>query len=94
MTNKCTDFFKAVSDKTRKSIFELLEGHEMAVGEIAKKLKLTQPNVSHHLNILKKCGCVRSRRDGKNVNYSVNNDEMLCCCKGFFGRFRIKMDRE
>jgi DNA-binding transcriptional ArsR family regulator len=87
-------FFKAVSDKTRKGIFELLEGKEMPVGEIAKQLKLTQPNVSHHLNILKKCGCVRSRREGKNMYYSVNHDEMLCSCRGFFNRFKINMEKK
>ncbi|OGC11232.1 hypothetical protein A3K48_01750 [candidate division WOR-1 bacterium RIFOXYA12_FULL_52_29] len=94
MINHCLDFFKAISDGTRQKIFELLEGKELSVGEIATKMKLTQPNVSHHLKVLKQCGCVRSHRKGKNVFYSVNKDSMVSCCGNFFGKFKIKVEKE
>lgn len=92
--NHCLQFFKAISDATRQKIFELLEGRELSVGDIAEKMKLTQPNVSHHLGVLKRCGCVRARRAGKNVYYSVNRDEMVSCCGGFFGKFRLKIEKK
>lgn len=94
MIDRCIKFFKAISDKTRQKVFELLEGRELPVGEIAEKLKLSQPNVSHHLSVLKRCGCVRSRREGKNVYYSVNKDEMVSCCGNFFGKFKIKVEKK
>lgn len=90
----CGKFFKAVSDETRQKVFELLEEGELSVGEIADKLKLTQPNVSHHLNVLKQCGCVSSRREGKSVYYSVNKPGMIRCCCGFFKHFNIKIEEE
>ncbi len=94
MIDRCLSFFKAVSDETRQKVFELLEGVELSVGEIAKKLKLTQPNVSHHLKVLKLCGCVRSRKEGKSVYYSVNKEGMLSCCGSFFDRFKIKVEKK
>lgn len=94
MIDRCLDFFKAISDKTRQKVCSLLEGRELPVGEIAEKLKLTQPNVSHHLGVLKKCGCVKARREGKSVYYSVNREEMASCCGNFFGKFRIKVEKE
>ena len=94
MNSCCNRFFKAISDETRQKMFELLEGKELPVGEIAEKLKMSQPNVSHHLGVLKKCGYVKARRAGKNIFYSVNKDEMVSCCGGFFGKFKIKVVRE
>jgi len=94
MTKHCLPFFKAISDATRQKIFELLEGREISVGEIAAKMKLTQPNVSHHLGVLKRCGCVSSRREGKNVFYSVNKEGMVSCCCGFFKHFRLKVEKK
>lgn len=94
MTNRCVQFFKAISDETRQKIFELLEGKELSVGEIAEKLKLTQPNVSHHLSILKQAGCVSSRREGKKIYYSVNKAGMMNCCCGFFKHFKLKIEKK
>jgi len=94
MMKRCLLFFKAVSDGTRQKIFELLESGELSVGEIAAKTKLTQPNVSHHLSVLKQCGCVRSCRKGKNVIYSVDKEEMVGCCKSFFSKFKCKIEKE
>jgi len=94
MMNECLMFFKAISDKTRQKVFALLEGKELSVGEIAEKLRLTQPNVSHHLGVLKRCGCVKAKREGKNIYYSVNRDEMVNCCGGFFSKFKIKVEKK
>jgi len=94
MINNCLKFFKAISDQTRQQVFELLEKGELSVNDIAKELKLTQPNVSHHLGVLKRCGCVNSRREGKNIYYSVNQEGMLSCCCGFFGKFKLKIEKK
>lgn len=94
MINKCLQFFKAISDETRQKIFELIGERELSVGEIAKKLKLTQPNVSHHLGILKQCGCVTAKRAGKNIYYSVNKSGMLGCCCDFFKHFKLRIEEK
>ncbi len=68
--------FKALSDPTRLKILKLLDIREMCVCEIMVALDLTQPNASHHLNILENVGFVRERREGKWVFYSNANPDI------------------
>jgi len=63
--------FRGFSDPTRLSILESLRDGEMTVGSIADLTKQRQPNVSNHLSCLKECGLVVSRREGKNISYSI-----------------------
>ena len=62
--------FKALADKTRQEILELLGEDEMNVTDICSEFKTSQPTISHHLNILKNCDLVDCRKDGKNIYYS------------------------
>jgi DNA-binding transcriptional ArsR family regulator len=65
--------FKALSDPARLKILELLRGGERCVCEIIPYVGKSQPLVSRHLAILKRCGLVRDRRDGNRRLYSVTN---------------------
>jgi len=68
------DLFKIFTEEIRlKIICHLIEG-EMHVIELAKKLDIVQPLVSHHLRILKEKNIVTSERKGNKVNYSLNDD--------------------
>jgi len=63
--------FKALGDKTRLSIINLLRMRELCVCEIMAALGLTQPTASHHLMILKNARVVDDRKEGKWVFYSL-----------------------
>jgi DNA-binding transcriptional ArsR family regulator len=63
--------FRGFADSTRLSILESLREGERTVGSIADLTKQSQSNVSNHLSCLKECGLVISRRDGKNISYSI-----------------------
>ena len=65
--------FRTLGDKTRLSILCLLMDAELNVTEICKKLRMAQPSVSHHLGILRGGGMVNTRRDGKQVYYSLRD---------------------
>jgi ArsR family transcriptional regulator len=65
--------FKALRDPARLKILELLRGGERCVCEIVPHVGISQPLVSRHLAILKRCGLVRDRRDGNRKLYSVTN---------------------
>jgi DNA-binding transcriptional ArsR family regulator len=41
---------------------------------------VTQPTVSHHLAILREAGLVHTRRDGRQIFYSLNQDAVAVCC--------------
>lgn len=65
--------FRALSDPTRLRILEYLRSGEKCVCEIVSYIGMTQPVVSRHLTILKRCGLVVDRREGNKKFYSVSN---------------------
>jgi ArsR family transcriptional regulator, arsenate/arsenite/antimonite-responsive transcriptional repressor len=64
--------FKALNDKTRREILELLHKREMTAGEIADSFHISKPSISHHLDILKQAGLVDSEKEGQFIYYSLN----------------------
>lgn len=64
--------FKALNDATRRSILELLQERDMTAGEIADQFDISFPSISHHLDLLRQAGLVRSEKDGQRVIYSLN----------------------
>jgi len=62
---------KAVCDSNRIRILQILVNGEFCVSALVERLQIDQPKVSHHLAILRGAGIIRSRRDGRHINYSV-----------------------
>ena len=52
------------------------------VGEIAERVTLTRPTVSHHLNILRRAGLVRVRKQGRAMSYRLNKDHIVGTLQG------------
>jgi DNA-binding transcriptional ArsR family regulator len=72
--------FKALGDLTRLQIIYLLStdtSGTLGVGELAARLKISQPAVSQHLKTLKNEGLVESRREGFYIYYTVNRERMM-----------------
>jgi DNA-binding transcriptional ArsR family regulator len=90
----CGQFFKAVSDPTRVKIMMLLMKKERCVSDICKHFNMTQPSISHHLNILKNARIVTDRKDGKEVYYSINCNCIDSCCSEFMGQFKEEQQKE
>lgn len=65
------EVFKALSDRNRLLIIEMLSCGEMCGNDIMNGLNLTQPTISHHMKILHKSGLVGSRKNGKWTIYSL-----------------------
>jgi ArsR family transcriptional regulator len=72
-----SELFKALSDETRTKILHLVGQRELCVCDLAFLLDMTLPAVSHHLRFLKALRLVRSRKDGKNVFYSLDDGHVL-----------------
>lgn len=69
----CTTFFKSLGVPSRMEIFKYLQDEgESTVGKIVDYIKLTQPTVSYHLGEMKQEQILKSRREGKEVYYSIN----------------------
>ena len=71
------DLFKVFSDTTRIKILYALMGRELCVADIAEATATSQSAVSHQLKLLKIEGHVKSRRDGKNIYYSIDDEHVL-----------------
>lgn len=68
-------FLKALSHEARLVILCLLIDGEKSVGEIEAALNLRQPAVSQQLARLRADDLVETRRDGKNIYYSLARSE-------------------
>lgn len=64
--------FKALSDKNRRKVLELLKEKDMSVSEILKHFNITQASLSHHLDILKRANLVTDEKKWQFVYYSLN----------------------
>jgi len=62
---------KALADPTRIRILHLLKNRPMCTCEIMVALGLTEPNASHHMNLLERNGIVKSERSGKWIFYRL-----------------------
>ena len=70
------DFYKIMGDRTRcKILFALLE-KEMCVCDLANLLSMTKSSISHQLAKMRSFGIARSRRQGKEVFYSLDDDHV------------------
>ena len=71
MTN-ANRVFAALTDPTRRAVFERLRNGPRAVGEIARGLPVTRPAVSQHLKVLKEAGLVDDRSEGTRRIYQID----------------------
>lgn len=69
-----TTLFKAVADETRTRIVHILSCGELCACDILDYFDLTQPTLSHHLNILVDSGLVTARTEGKWTYYSLDRE--------------------
>ena len=70
------DLFKTFADSTRiKILYDLIEG-EKNVTEICTDIEMNQSAVSHQLKALRTAKLIKSRRDGKAVYYSLDDDHV------------------
>lgn len=80
--NESAEIFKALSHPIRlKIVCGLLEKEVCNVNSLAAGLKLPQPTVSQHLNILKNAGIISGSRKGTSICYCVNNKEIKALIK-------------
>lgn len=71
------ELFKVFGDSTRIKILYALFEAELCVCDIAQLLNVSQTAVSHQLRVLKTNKLVKSRKEGKNVFYSLA-DSHVC----------------
>ena len=67
------NMLKALADDSRLTLLQLLASGERSVGDLAEKVELREPTVSHHLARLREVGLVSLRMAGNQRFYRVND---------------------
>ncbi len=74
---KVVSFFKVLGDSTRIRILYALKEQELCAGDIAVLLDMTKSAVSHQLAVMRNMRQIKSRREGKNVFYSLDDQHIV-----------------
>ena len=69
-------FFRALGDETRLSIVRYLLDKDFCACRFAPMTKKDQTTVSRHLKVLSEAGILKSRKEGRNIIYSIRDDEV------------------
>ena len=70
---KAAEVFRLFGDPTRIRILAALSEGEMCVCCLCDLLSMSQSAVSHQLSILKAARLIKSRREGKQIYYSLDD---------------------
>jgi ArsR family transcriptional regulator, arsenate/arsenite/antimonite-responsive transcriptional repressor len=73
MKRDYVNVFKALSDPNRIRIVKMLGERELCMCEIRSVLDLSNSTVSKHLTILRDAGLLLDEKDGKWVNFRLND---------------------
>jgi DNA-binding transcriptional ArsR family regulator len=70
------DVFQAIADPNRRAIIGLLANQKLTVNAVAEHFSISRPAVSRHIKILKECGLVIVRREGRERYCEVRLDKL------------------
>ena len=74
---KAALIYRAINHPLRQQMLHFLHQNESAtVTEIYTKLRIEQSVASQHLAILRRAGLVQTKRDGKQIYYSVEYERI------------------
>lgn len=82
--NKIVEFHKALGDLTRIRIIALLQQGHLSGQEIASKLSLKPPTITHHMSKLREVGLIKERRDKNTIYFSLNTKILEMNAKAIF----------
>lgn len=76
LLDEMSELYKTFGDKTRIKILINLIDKELCVQDICNNLNMNQSAISHQLKTLKNVKLIKSRRDGKQIYYSLADDHV------------------
>ncbi|WP_454763927.1 metalloregulator ArsR/SmtB family transcription factor [Cupriavidus campinensis] len=85
-TNACA-LLKVLANPDRLLLMCRLSQGELSVGELEEQLGIRQPTLSQQLAVLRENDLVATRRDGKNIFYSVASPQALAVMAVLYQEF-------
>lgn len=71
------DVFQAIADPIRRNIIEILAKEALTVNEVADNFDISRPAISKHLKILKECGIVETKQQGRERLYKIKPQNLI-----------------
>jgi ArsR family transcriptional regulator len=71
------DIFKALGNSTRLKILDSVRNKKQCICDIIPFAGKSQPDVSHHIKILKNAGLVSENRQGTNIFIEASNNHIF-----------------
>lgn len=78
---RAAEWFGVLSTPQRLRIISTLCQGEKNVGELIEVMRVSQPNMSQHLNIMYRAGLVGKRRQGTQIFYHVADESAVMVCR-------------
>lgn len=85
--DQASQLLKSLSHPDRLMLLCQLTQGEYCVSELEEQVGLGQPSLSQQLGILRKDGLVMTRREGKQIYYSIVSDDALAVLQVLYSRF-------
>ncbi len=82
-----SQLLKSMSHPDRLMLLCQLTQGEFCVSELEEMVGLAQPSLSQQLGILRKEGLVATRREGKQIYYSIASDNAMAILQLLYERF-------
>lgn len=86
LLEQLADRFKALAEVNRLNVLSTLRQGEMTVTELIEETRLGQANLSKHLTQLHRLGFVARRKEGLNVYYRLQDQDVFRICDIMCGR--------
>ena len=74
---KASKILKSLGNQRRLEILVCLSEQELSVGELERKIKISQSALSQHLGRLRRDDIVTTRREAQTIFYSLYSDNIL-----------------
>jgi len=87
------EIMRTLANPRRLGIIHRLAGGPVEVGRIAADLRMSQPNVSQHLAVMRAAGVVEAERSGREVRYRLSDPEIVAACALMRGVLARRLDR-
>ena len=84
---------KTLASPRRLELLHLLADGPREVGSLAGELRMSQPNVSQHLAILRTAGLVEVERLGREARYRLADKDVMVACSVMRGVLERRIQR-
>jgi len=84
---QASNFLKTLANADRLLLLCQLSQTEMCVGELEAATGIKQPTLSQQLTVLRSENLVNTRRDGKQIYYSIASQEALAIMQLLYEQF-------